>query len=140
MSCQQTGFEHGLFIRANIGFNPAAMRQKHSTAKLKFRAFSDQTRLRILHLLMGGEICVCDIVAILKIPQPTASRHLAYLRRAALVATRRKGPWMYYSLAPAKTKFERKLFDCLANCFEEIVPVRADRAALAKLRTKKRCC
>ena len=47
-----------------------------------FRAFSDRTRLRILHLLRGGELCVCDLVAVIDVPQPKISRHLAYLRRA----------------------------------------------------------
>ena len=50
-----------------------------------FRAFSDRTRLRILHLLRGGELCVCDLVEVLGVPQPKASRHLAYLRKAGLV-------------------------------------------------------
>ena len=60
---------------------------------LKFRAFSDRTRLRILHLLQEGELCVGDIVAILKVPQPRASRHLAYLRKADLVVVRKSGLW-----------------------------------------------
>lgn len=67
---------------------------------LMFRAFSDPTRLRILHLLLDGELCVGDLVKILKVPQPTASRHLAYLRRTGLVATRRNGLWNYYTLQP----------------------------------------
>ncbi len=54
---------------------------------LMFRAFSDRTRLRILYLLQGGECCVGNLVDILGIEQPSASRHLAYLRRAGLVAT-----------------------------------------------------
>ena len=54
-----------------------------------FKALGDATRLRILGLLLTGEICVCDIHESLKIPQPKASRHLAYLRRSGLVETRR---------------------------------------------------
>ena len=50
-----------------------------------FRAFSDRTRLRILHLLQGGEMCVGDLVEVLRVPQPKASRHLAYLKKAGLV-------------------------------------------------------
>lgn len=64
-----------------------------------FRALSDRTRLRILALLAQGETCVCDIHAALAIPQPTASRHLAYLRRSGLVADRRRGLWVYYRLS-----------------------------------------
>jgi len=65
-----------------------------------YGALADPTRLRILALLEDGEVCVCDIHASLGVPQPTASRHLAYLRRAGLVSARRNGVWMHYSLAP----------------------------------------
>jgi len=64
-----------------------------------FRALSDHIRLQILNLLRPGEVCVGDIHAALRIPQPTASRHLAYLRRSGLVITRRDGLWIYYRLA-----------------------------------------
>ena len=64
-----------------------------------FKALADSTRLRILRLLMAGEVCVCNIHEALRIPQAKASRHLAYLRRVGLVATRREGLWIYYSLA-----------------------------------------
>ena len=64
-----------------------------------FKALADATRLRILGLLLTGEVCVCDIHESLRIPQPKASRHLAYLRRAGLVATRRDGLWVHYRLA-----------------------------------------
>jgi ArsR family transcriptional regulator, arsenate/arsenite/antimonite-responsive transcriptional repressor len=63
------------------------------------RALSDETRLRILALLRDGEICVCHIHGGLRLPQPTISRHLAYLRKAGLVEARRQGIWMYYRLA-----------------------------------------
>ena len=56
-----------------------------------FRALADQTRLRILGLLLTGEVCVCHIHDSLRISQPKASRHLAYLRQAGLVATRPRG-------------------------------------------------
>jgi ArsR family transcriptional regulator len=63
-----------------------------------FSALADDTRLRILALLASGEICVCHIHGALGIPQPTASRHLAYLRRTGLVAGRPDGPWVHYRL------------------------------------------
>jgi len=65
-----------------------------------YSALADPTRLRILALLKDGEICVCHIHDSLKVPQPTASRHLAYLRRSGLVAARRAGVWMHYKLVP----------------------------------------
>ena len=66
-----------------------------------FQALGDATRLRILGLLLTGEVCVCDIHESLGISQPKASRHLAYLRRAGLVTARREGLWMHYRLAEA---------------------------------------
>ena len=65
-----------------------------------YAALADPTRLRMLALLRYGEICVCHIHASLDVPQPTASRHLAYLRKAGLVDARRDGTWMHYRLTP----------------------------------------
>ena len=106
----------------------------------KFAAFSDPTRLRILHLLRDGELCVGDLVTILDLPQPTISRHLAYLRRAALVDTRKSGLWMYYSLAAATSEFHRKLLDCLGACFADVPELRKDAARATKLRKAGGCC
>jgi ArsR family transcriptional regulator len=64
-----------------------------------FKALADKTRLRILALLGNNEVCVCHIHDSLGVPQPTASRHLAYLRRAGLVTARRDGVWMHYQVA-----------------------------------------
>jgi ArsR family transcriptional regulator len=105
-----------------------------------FRAFSDRTRLRILSLLQEGECCVGDLVDVLGIEQPAASRHLAYLRRAGLVAVRRSAQWSYYALAPATCPFHEKLLQCLACCFTEVPQIRADRARAAKLRKAGGCC
>jgi ArsR family transcriptional regulator, arsenate/arsenite/antimonite-responsive transcriptional repressor len=70
----------------------------HGLAAL-FKALADPIRLRILALIAEGEVCVCHIHESLRLPQPTVSRHLAYLRRAGLVHTRRDGLWVYYALA-----------------------------------------
>ena len=64
-----------------------------------YAALADPTRLRILSLLGDGEICVCHLHASLDVPQPTASRHLAYLRKSGLVEARRDGIWMHYKMA-----------------------------------------
>ena len=64
-----------------------------------YAALADPTRLRILALLGEGEICVCHIHASLDVPQPTASRHLAYLKKSGLVEARRAGIWMHYRMA-----------------------------------------
>ena len=78
-----------------------APRVKHAAELAAvFRALADDTRLRILALLRDGEVCVCHLQGSLRVPQPTISRHLAYLRRSGIVAARRQGVWMHYSLAP----------------------------------------
>jgi ArsR family transcriptional regulator len=103
-----------------------------------FRAFSDRTRLRILHLLKDhGEVCVGDLVAVLRAPQTTVSRHLAYLRRAGLVRVRKDGLWKHYSLMPADGLFHRGLLHCLGGCFEEVGELASDRKRFHQL---KGCC
>ncbi len=65
-----------------------------------YKGASDPTRLRLLGVLRHGELCVCDIMTVLKLPQSTASRHLAYLRNSGWLESRRKKKWMYYRLRP----------------------------------------
>jgi ArsR family transcriptional regulator, arsenate/arsenite/antimonite-responsive transcriptional repressor len=105
-----------------------------------FRAFSDRTRLRILHLLKIREHCVGDLVAILRVSQPTASRHLAYLRRSGLVTVRKAGQWSYYTLSPAKGPSHENLLHCIGSCFAEVPELKADAARAAKLREAGGCC
>lgn len=107
---------------------------------LMFRAFSDPTRLRILRLLQGGERCVGDLVAILQIPQPSVSRHLAYLRKAGLVSVRKAGLWKYYALAPVETPFQGSLLHCLETCFVEVPDLQADAKRAAKLKKSGGSC
>ncbi len=119
---------------------PMASRPASKSVSDKFAAFSDPTRLRILHLLRDGELCVGDLVTILDLPQPTISRHLAYLRRSALVETRKSGLWMYYSLAPAKSELHRKLLDCLTACFADVPELKRDAGRAKKLKKSGGCC
>ena len=98
---------------------------------LAFRAFSDRTRLRILNLLQVGELRVTDIVRILDLPQPRASRHLGYLRRSQLVRIRKTGPCVHYSLAPPRDLFHQRLLECLGNCLTEVAEMQADLARAA---------
>ena len=114
--------------------------ETQDTVDSMFRAFSDRTRLRILHVLRGGELCVGDIVESLRAPQPRISRHLAYLRKANLVLVRKSGLWSHYSLAPAKTPFHRKLLECLGKCFNAVPELQADEARAAKIRASGGCC
>lgn len=117
-----------------------ATRKAHADVDLMFRAFSDRTRLRILNMLRGGELCVCDIVRVLAVPQPKASRHLAYLRRAGLVTARKEGLWQHYSLTPARTEFHRRLLDCLACCLRDVPELARDAERLGRERCAPGCC
>lgn len=110
-----------------------------AAAETLFRAFADHTRLRILRLLMEGELCVCDIMSVLRSPQPLVSRHLAYLRRAGLVADRKQGLWRYYSLVKPARGLQRRLIDCAAGCLDELDVLKKDRERLRRLR-KTGCC
>jgi ArsR family transcriptional regulator len=105
-----------------------------------FRAFSDKTRLRILHLLRGGELCVCDIMDTLRIPQAKTSRHLGYLRRAGLVKAREEGLWSFYSLTPAVNPVHEKLLDCLSVCCKVVPEIAIDDRRVGKTRKSGSCC
>jgi ArsR family transcriptional regulator len=104
-----------------------------------FSAFADRTRLRILHLLTRGELCVCDIHDTLKLSQSKVSRHLAYLRESGLVKVRKEGLWKHYSLTPAEGKFHSGLIDCLKDCFDEVKYLKHDLSVLQKRKTSKGC-
>lgn len=79
-------------------------------------------------------------MTILDMPQPTISRHLAYLRRSQLVETCKSGLWTYYSLAAAKSEFRRKLLDCLAACFADVPELKTDARKAKRLRAAGGCC
>lgn len=79
-----------------------AKKGKRFSLAVLFRALADPTRLRLLNLIAGRETCVYYFVEVLRISQPKVSRHLAYLRRAGIVAARRDGKWMHYALAIPK--------------------------------------
>ncbi len=82
-----------------------------------FRALADRTRLRLLNLMNGQEVCVCYFVEVLQTSQPKVSRHLAYLRRAEIVAARRQGIWMHYRIAvpndPRAARILKEVLDSL---------------------------
>jgi ArsR family transcriptional regulator, arsenate/arsenite/antimonite-responsive transcriptional repressor len=105
-----------------------------------FRAFSDPIRLRILHLLGAGELCVGDVVTVLNVPQPTASRHLGYLRRAGLISARKKSYWTFYALTPPRSAFHQKLLECLDTCFRDVPALAKDAARLKRVRARGGCC
>ena len=73
-----------------------------------FKALADANRLRILNLLLHGELCVCDIQFVLEASQPNVSRHLAYLKNSGLVLDRRDGFRIFYRLADPKQGAKKK--------------------------------
>ncbi|MGZ7040679.1 MAG: ArsR/SmtB family transcription factor [Thermoanaerobaculia bacterium] len=111
-----------------------------SPISAKFAAFSDPTRLRILHVVREGELCVGDLVTILGLPQPTVSRHLGYLRRSGLVTTRKDGLWIFYALAPASSAAHQKLIECLEACFADVPELKADSRRAKQVRKRGGCC
>jgi ArsR family transcriptional regulator, arsenate/arsenite/antimonite-responsive transcriptional repressor len=112
--------------------------QSLASVEQVYRALADGTRLRILHLLNEGPLCVGDLVSVLRIPQPTASRHLAYLRRSGLVIDERRGQWSFYKLAPAGSPFHRSVLASLEAA--ESKQTREDDLALRSLRRAGGCC
>lgn len=97
-----------------------------------FKACADPVRLRLLNLLAGREVCVCHLHDALELPQPTVSRHLAYLRRAGLVVGRKEGLWVHYSLAKPSGELHRAVLKSLATLTDQRVMV-GDVTRLARL-------
>jgi len=96
-----------------------------------FKALSDPNRLRIVNILMQRDACVCEIQAILNLPQAFLSRHLAYLRNSGIARDRREGPRVYYSLSLRNDEAGRALREFLA----QILPALEDHQKdLAKLK------
>jgi ArsR family transcriptional regulator len=103
---------------------------KHLAQTLK--ALSDPIRLRIILLLQAeGELCVCDLMAVLGLPQSTVSRHLAYLKRSCWVDTRRQGFWMYYTLSQESCTICKELLQTLKQHATSLPEATSDRRALA---------
>lgn len=95
-----------------------------------FAALADETRLRILNLLSEGELCVCDLIRVLKEPQSKISRHLAYLRRSGLVQGRKEGLWMHYSLSKPATELCSILLKAVRGSRSEVAELGRDTQAL----------
>lgn len=100
-------------------------------AELFFSALADKTRLRLLNLMRDGEVCVCFFAESLGTNNPKISRHLAYLRRAGLVAARRDGKWMHYRLNAPNEKAALDVFNATLKMLEGNEELKADREKLA---------
>ena len=113
------------------------MERRLASLETYFRALADGTRLRIIGLLLSGEVCVCHIHESLKIPQPKASRHLAYLRKAGLVEGRREGLWIHYRIADLPDPVLRALTDTVRHALTHLDAVHKDTDRLAE---QTGCC
>jgi ArsR family transcriptional regulator, arsenate/arsenite/antimonite-responsive transcriptional repressor len=111
------------------------MAKKEEQMELLFRALADRTRLRLLNLMAAGEVCVCFFVEVLGTNQPKISRHLAYLRRAGVVAARREGKWMHYRVAAPSDEHAARVFAEVLKWLGEDRDMQRDRARLANI-----CC
>lgn len=119
-----------------------------SSLETLFKALADDTRLRIIGLLQAGEICVCDIHGSLGLPQPTVSRHLAYLRRAGLVQGRKDGQWVHYRLAALPDPVMQTVLDAVSHALGHLDAGEKDRRRLLRLadvspvepQPRVRCC
>ena len=100
-----------------------------------FRALADPTRLRLLNLMSEQEICVCYFTEVICAPQPKISRHLAYLRKAGIVAARRDGKWMHYRLTVPNDVHAAAIFKSAMAALRADKQMRRDRERLTRA-----CC
>jgi ArsR family transcriptional regulator len=100
-----------------------------------FRALADPTRLRLLNLMAGQEVCVCYFTEVIGAPQPKISRHLAYLRKAGIVAARREGKWMHYRLAAPSSPHVASILKSVLEALKHDTALQRDRQRL-----NRACC
>lgn len=100
-----------------------------------FMALGNTTRLRLLNLMGDQEMCVCYFVELLGQPQPKISRHLAYLRRAGMVAARREGKWMHYRVTMPPNIGATQVLQQTLKWMREEKAMQGDRSRLSKA-----CC
>jgi ArsR family transcriptional regulator, arsenate/arsenite/antimonite-responsive transcriptional repressor len=112
-----------------------AKKQRVFDRELFFRALADPTRLRIINLIGDQEVCVCFFVEILNTNQPKISRHLAYLRRAGIVAARREGIWMHYRISTPSDEHAAKVLGDVREWLVQDAVMQQDRRRLNKI-----CC
>lgn len=111
------------------------MADKEYSIEELFKALADRTRLRLINLMGDDEVCVCFFVEVLKLNQPKISRHLAYLRRAGVVAARREGKWMHYRIVEPPDSRAANIFREVRASLANDAGMKRDRARLAQV-----CC
>jgi len=103
-----------------------------------FKALSEPIRLRIMVMLTLGELCVCDLVELLGLPQSTVSRHMSRLKAVGLVVDRRAGKWVHYCIADDQSVLNQPMRGMLESLSKE-PPHRDDIARLTEYRKTKSC-
>jgi ArsR family transcriptional regulator, arsenate/arsenite/antimonite-responsive transcriptional repressor len=111
------------------------MGNREQQMELLFKALADRTRLRLLNLMGMDEVCVCFFVEVLRTNQPKISRHLAYLRRAGVVAARREGKWIHYRVVEPEDAHVARVFREVRAWLSEDREMQRDRMRLAQV-----CC
>jgi ArsR family transcriptional regulator len=104
-----------------------------------FKALSDETRLRILSLILNGEMCVCEIEYCLKLTQSNASRHLTTLKNAGLLLYTKKAQWAYYTINENFKKENRELWEYLLCKLKELPEYQTDCDAYKKCKAQNLC-
>jgi ArsR family transcriptional regulator len=102
-----------------------------------FKGLADPIRLRIAVLLLDQELCVCDLKAVLQVPQSTVSRHMGRMKAAGLVVDRRDGKWVHYQLTDSPLVNE--LRDSLKRHLTGTNPFRQDLGRLKKHLVTRKC-
>jgi ArsR family transcriptional regulator len=97
-----------------------------------FRALADRTRLRLLNLMGDDEVCVCFFVEILRMSQPRISRHLAYMKKVGIVASRREGKWMHYRIVPPTDADAERIFADVRQYLDNNRDMQSERKKLVK--------
>ena len=104
-----------------------------------YKALSEEMRLRIMMLLTHGELCVCDIQAVLEEPQSKVSRHLAYLKHSGLVSSKRVGVWMHYLIKESIDKTCMAQLAFMEENLSKLPQFGADRKKLREFQEQKGC-
>ena len=129
----------GLYMRqgecVKVEVKSKMSKQKNYDIEILFRALADRTRLRLLNLMGSDEVCVCYFVEVMRLNQPKISRHLAYLRRAGVVAARREGKWMHYRIVEPEDARAGRVFAEVRAWLAEDREMGRDRERLMRV-----CC
>ncbi|NCA91724.1 ArsR family transcriptional regulator [bacterium] len=104
-----------------------------------FKALSDETRLRILSLILNGEMCVCEIEDCLGLTQSNASRHLTTLKNAGILLSSKQAQWQYYRLNEAFCNENRELMNYLADKLKSLSTYQSDSRQREKCKQVDLC-